>query len=108
MAIHWRLKTYLAQYHSIYKVKELQEKIRKNTGVIISVQNLSKYLNQQPKAIRLATVQIICSALNCKLDRFCTVTPSEKRAEKERKLAYQNTPISKRGVTSCPDPVDYL
>ena len=88
MAISWRLKSYLAQNHSIYGATQLQKKIRNVTGIIISVQNLSNYLNAKPKAIRLETMQIICTALNCQLTMFCKVSPDEGKEKTEKKLSY--------------------
>jgi guanylate kinase len=57
MAINWKLKTYLAKEHSIYKLVDLQKKITKSTGVIISTQNLANMMNHKPKQIRLETAR---------------------------------------------------
>lgn len=108
MAISWRLKTYLATKHGIYGAVALQKKITKKTGVLISVQNLCNFLERKPKMLRLETIELLVTALDCQLEDFCKITPSEiKVTSSPRKLSYQNTPLSKRGVKSFPDPKDY-
>jgi len=108
MSIHWRLRSYLSQKHSIYSATEFQKKIIKKTGIIISLPNLCNIINNKPKAIRLETMEIICSALDCELHQFMEVKPKVYRKKDERKkLSYKNTPHSKIGVKNFPDPKDY-
>ena len=109
MSIEWFLKKYLAKNRSIYSATELKRLISKRTGVVISLWNLCKILNSRPKMIRLETIEVICSALDCKLEDFCQITPGKiKKKEKEKvKLSYKNTPHSKRGIHHFPDPQDY-
>lgn len=107
MPIEWNLKTYLAKKHAIYSATELRKVIIKQTGIIISLQNLCNYLNEKPKMIRLETIDILCSALNCKLENFCRIIPSSRKKKDNEKLSYKNTPISKRGVGGYPCPKDY-
>jgi len=106
MAIHWRLKTYLAS-QGIYSATKLQQKIVEKTGVLISIQNLCNYLNHRPKILRLGTVELICSALDCELQTFCTVSGGVKKLSEVKKLAYGNTPLSKRATKQFPDPKEY-
>jgi DNA-binding Xre family transcriptional regulator len=107
MAIHWRLKTYLATSHGIYRATVLQKRIVKKTGVLISVQNLRSYMNKKPKAIRLKTLELLITALECKMSDFLDIKPAEFSVGETKKLSYQNTPLSKRSVTQFPDPKDY-
>jgi len=107
MAIRWKFKLYLAQKHQLYTVSALQKRIVKKTGVIISVANLCKYVNRVPKMIRLDTMEILCSALDCDLHQFLSVTPKTMNAEKKRKLSFKNTPKKKIGVSAFPSPSDY-
>ena len=107
MCIQWKLKKYLEQKHAIYSATELKKKIEKDTGVVISLQNLCNYLNKTPVMIRLHTVEIICSALNCKLSDFCAITPDGVKKKNHEKLSYKNTPLAKRGVIQFPNPKDY-
>lgn len=107
MPIQWNLKNYLSKKHGIYSATELKKAITVKTGVVISLQNLCNHLNSTPTMIRLATIEIICSALNCKLDAFCQITPGEKKKKDNEKLSYKNTPLAKRGIHQFPNPADY-
>ena len=107
MSIEWKLKKYLAENHAIFSVTAFKSVIAENTGTIISLQNLCNYINSKPKMIRLETIQIICSALNCKLDDFCKISPEENKKKEGVKLSYKNTPHSKRGAHQFPNPQDY-
>ncbi|MEO5969862.1 MAG: helix-turn-helix transcriptional regulator [Bdellovibrionia bacterium] len=107
MAVHWRLKTYLASQHGIYSATELQKKICSQTGVLISLRNVCDYLNGKPKNIRLTTMEILCGALNCKLSDILEVTPKHYSFTKTRKLEPEKTPFSKRAIKNFPDPDAY-
>lgn len=107
MAINWKLKTYLFTKHSVSKVTAVQKLIAAKTGVTISKQNLCNYLNEKPKALKLETIEILCTAFDCKLSDFCEVIPSKKQKPADRKLSFKNTPLTKRGLKSFPDPSDY-
>lgn len=106
MAIQWRLKT-LAAERGIYRAKDLQRKITEATGVIISLQNVCNLLKGKPQSIRLHTVEIICTALDCKMADFCNVSPKKFDVDKIRKLSFENTPHKARGKSSFPEPKDY-
>jgi DNA-binding Xre family transcriptional regulator len=111
MAVHWRLKSFLATKYGIYGAVALQKRVATKTKVLISVQNLCNYLEKKPKSIRLETIELLCTALECELHDFCEVKLSaaiQKNKESTvKKLSYQNTPHSKRAVTSFPNPEDY-
>ena len=110
MAIHWRLKTYLANHHGIYSAVALQKKITEATGIIISAQNLRSYLNQVPKVIPLKTIELICTALQCDLASFCEVKakPHCRGKIQPKKLSFHNTPLKKRVSGDLfPDPIVY-
>ena len=107
MAIHWRLKTYLATAHGIYHATTLQKRIVKRTGVLISVQNVRGYMNQKPKSIRLKTLELIVTALECRMSDFLEIKPAEISIGETRKLSYQNTPFAKRAASQFPDPKNY-
>jgi putative transcriptional regulator len=109
MAIHWKLKTYLVKKHGIYSATELQRKISSKTGVLISLRNICGYLNQKPKNIRLSTIEIICSALDCKLASICEVTPKQyvPSPSKLQKLEPTKIPFSKRAAKNFPEPAHY-
>jgi len=105
--IRWKLKAELLKKHQISKVVDLQKLIIKKTNVIISVANLCKYVNSQPKMIRLETIEIICSALDCDLSSILSVNPKVFKTEKKTKLSFKNTPKSKIATKSFPEPSNY-
>jgi len=108
MGVSWRLKSYLARKHQIYTVSELQRRIAKKTGVTISVMNLCKYVNREPKRVSLRTVELICTALKCNLSDFLTVKPQVLMGHPTpRQLCAQTTPRSKIGLKGFPEPAKY-
>lgn len=114
MAIHWRLKSYAASQHGIYSGTRLRRRIAEKTGVLISLQNVCNYLNAKPKSLRLTTIELICTALDCDLKDFCEIqawSESKKAAVKPgdppKKLSFKNTPLAKRAIKAFPDPREY-
>lgn len=107
MAIRWTFKQYVATKHQIYSSTALKKKITEETGVVISVAQLCKFMNGTPKMIRFETAEILCSALECKLSDFLVITKKQMNAAQSRKLSYKNTPIGKIGVRAFPAPADY-
>jgi DNA-binding Xre family transcriptional regulator len=106
--IRWKFKSYLASQHQIYSATALQKLIVKKTGVVVSVANLCKYVNQPPKMIRLETIEVICSALECELSALVEVGPKKFNQESKRKLSYKNTPKSKiANQKQFPEPQSY-
>ncbi len=63
-------------------------------------------MNKKPKMLRLETIEVLCTALDCDLKNFCNVTPG-KFKKINQKLSYKNTPLSKKGINSFPNPEDY-
>ena len=51
--IRWNFKSYIFEKHQIYSVTELQKLIVKKTGVVISLAQLCKFVNQKPSMLRL-------------------------------------------------------
>jgi DNA-binding Xre family transcriptional regulator len=107
MAVRWTLKRFLAEKHQIYSVTDLQKKIVKKTGVVISVANLCAHVNRAPKMIRLTTVEIICSALECELQDFLSITAKVMDPTHTRKLSFKNTPKAKIATKAFPKASDY-
>lgn len=107
MAIRWKLKKYIEDEHSIYSAKKLKQLIKNKTGVCISLQNVCNYLTKRPVMVRLETMEVLCTALDCNLSKFLEVTPSKTNKKADRKLSYKNTPHTKRGQNDFPDPEDY-
>ena len=107
MTIKWNLKNFIEKKHSIYSATELKKMIQKKTGVSISLQNICNYLNKNPAMIRLETMEIICTALDCNLQEILKITPIIKPKKVTRKLSYKNTPHAKKGISAFPNPEDY-
>jgi DNA-binding Xre family transcriptional regulator len=109
MAISWRLKTFLSSQRNIRTAIELQKRVAKKTGILISVQNLCLLMNKKPCSLKLKTMELICTALECNLSDFCEIKPAEIKSSKSavKKLSYQNTPFAKRAQKRFPEPKDY-
>jgi DNA-binding Xre family transcriptional regulator len=109
MSVSWQLKSFLSQKYSIYSATELQKKMAIKTGYVVSLPNLCKLINKKPKMIRLETMELICSTLDCALSDFLEVRQKKyKNAGERKKYSYINTPLSKRATKSFPDPKNYL
>ena len=111
MAIHWRLRSYIASQRGLLKPVQLQKRVLNKTGVLISLQNICNYLNKNPSSLNLKTMEILCTALDCELKDFFEVAPSKKLLESKgdeiKKLSWKNTPVNKRAQKNFPDPKDY-
>ena len=107
MAIHWKLKQYVRDKHSLFRLKDLQQHIAEQTSIVVSMQHLSDLLGECPKSIRLQTMEILCCALNCTLHDLVTIEPGKRKEKTIRKLSYQSTPLGKRGREAFPNPSDY-
>lgn len=108
MAIHWKLKKYVRDKHGLFRLTALQQQIVEKTGIVVSLQHLSDLTKDCPKSIRLQTMEILCSALNCTLSDLVTIEPNRRKEKEVRKLSYQSTPLEKRGLGSFPNPSDYV
>lgn len=108
MPIKWNLKRFLATKYQIYSVKELQKRITKQTGIIISHSNLCKLVNKEPTLLSVRTAEIICSTLQCELSEFLVITPKNfNKKNKVTKLSPINTPITKLLKVEFPEPDNY-
>lgn len=108
MSISWKLKQYASRKYGVYRAVDLQKIIVDKTGVLISLQQVCNLLNKRPVSLKLTTVEVVCTALECNLSDICEVTSSSKRKSKSvKKLSYKNTPHNKRGVKKFPNPDDY-
>ena len=107
MAIHWKLKQYIREKYGFLRLKDLQRRIMEKTGIIVSLQHLSELGRGCPKSIRLHTMEVLCSALDCTLNDLIAIEPSKRKEKATRKLSYQSTPLEKRGREAFPNPSDY-
>jgi DNA-binding Xre family transcriptional regulator len=92
MAIAWTLKKWLAVNRDIYRPSEVQSLLAEKVGVRLSLQAISTIINGQPSALRLQTIQALCTALDCRLSDFCDVTP-DLPTERKKKKANGPTPL---------------
>ena len=106
MAVHWRLRSFLAK-KGIFTATAFQKRILKKTGILISLQNLCNYMNRRPSLLRLKTIEIICTSLDCSLEDLCTVKPLKINEKSEKKLSFKNTPHAKRSLKKFPNPNNY-
>jgi len=110
LSVQWHLKSYIRTKHNILKLTDFQKLLVRETGVRISIQHLSNLINRKPASIKLSTIEIICTGLNCNLSDFCEIkhsSPLAKKKTKLRKLSFQTTPHQKKIQNSFPDPNDY-
>ena len=107
MAIHWKLKQYIREKYGFLRLKDLQGRIMEKTGIIVSLQHLSELGRGCPKSIRLHTMEVLCSALDCSLSDLIAIEPSKRKEKAARKLSYRSTPLGKRGRETFPNPSDY-
>lgn len=106
MAIQWRLKSFVSS-RGIYRARDLQRKITEKTGIIISLQNICNLLKEKPLGVKLKTIEIICTALDCNMTDFCNISAGKFDPTNVRKLSFHNTPHKNRGSAELPEPKDY-
>lgn len=71
----WDFKPWLVTEHGINTATDLQDVLRKQAGVELSLQAVCALLNGTPKALRFQTAQAISNAFRCDLSEFFDVTP---------------------------------
>lgn len=62
--IKWKLKQVMVD-KGLWTGQELLDLLEKKAGIIISHTAVMQLIKQQPKAIRLQTLEALCTALNC-------------------------------------------
>ena len=114
MPIVWNLKKWLVVERDIYRPSELQEVLKRETGIYLSLQSISALINGKPNALRFQTIQALCNALNCKLSDFCDVLPDvASKSQKRRKVAGESLTRLYGGgkakeANAFPDPRDFI
>lgn len=114
MAVVWTLKKWLAVERDIYRASQLQALLAKKAGVQLSLQAISVLINGEPQALRLQTIQALCTALDCKLSDFCDVLPDTVTERRKKKASgdtpsklYGGRPASKEPDSIFPDPRNF-
>lgn len=98
MPVEWKLKKWLAVERDIYRPYELKALLAEKAGVYLSLQAVSALMNGTPSALRLQTIQALCTALECKLSDFCEVLPETVSEKKQRKVAGGGEPTRLYGT----------
>lgn len=105
MPIQWTLRKWLAVTHDLYGATALRMRILEATGIDISSQALGELLRKPPRALRIDTVQAICTAFQCKLSEFCEVTPNPaRRRSRHRPYASQGRKRRVEAISDFPAP----
>jgi DNA-binding Xre family transcriptional regulator len=119
MPVEWKLKKWLAVERDIYRPYELKALLAEKAGVYLSSQAVSALMNSTPSALRIPTLQALCTALECKLSDFFEIFP-ETVSEQKRKKAVGGEPTRLYGnekesrsagsseISSFPSPRDYM
>lgn len=92
MPIIWNLRKWLALNRDIYRPADLQLLLREKAGVILSHQAVATLMHSTPSALRLQTIQALCTALDCKLSDFCEVLP-DTDANRMRRRKASGSPV---------------
>lgn len=116
MPLIWNLRKWLAVNRDIYRPVDLQKLIAEKAGVHLSLQTISALMQSTPSAVRIATLEVLCTALECKASDFFDVLPPSSQEEHEaRKKAAGDTPKPLYGAKESkpqpespfPDPYQY-
>ncbi|MDJ0766531.1 MAG: helix-turn-helix transcriptional regulator [Myxococcota bacterium] len=75
MPLKWTLRKWLAVMQDVYQAAELRRRILEATGLDITPQSLARMMSKPPRALRVATIEAICTTFQCQLSDFCEVTP---------------------------------
>jgi len=74
MAFTWTLRELVATKFGIDKPADLHRLLTERTNLKITVQAVGLLLSKPPEALRIPTMQALCTALNCKLSDFASIT----------------------------------
>jgi DNA-binding Xre family transcriptional regulator len=77
LPVQWTLRKWLAVNYDIYKSTELRTLLSEKAGYSLSKTAAAALLKKPPGALRIRTMQAICTALNCKLSDFFDVLPEQ-------------------------------
>jgi putative transcriptional regulator len=75
MPVKWKLREWLRRERDQTRPTDISRMIYRRTGYKISVQAIAELLNN-PKMLRLETMEAICSSFDCKISDLLEVIPS--------------------------------
>lgn len=116
MPLVWNLRKWLAVNRDIYRPVDLQRLIAEKAGVHLTIQAVSALMKKQPAELRIATLEALCVALDCKASDFFDVLPPSAEVEHESKVKIAGdtpAPLSGANVPKThqespfPDPYQY-
>ncbi len=115
MPLVWNLRKWLAVNRDIYRPVDLQKLIAEKAGVHLSLQAISALMQSQPSALRIATLETLCTALECKASEFFDVLPAGPQEQKpELRVAgdaptslYEDKEPEPHQESPFPDPYQY-
>ena len=67
---------------NIHRPNQLSDALWAEAGFKISIQAIHMLINKQPEALRISTMQAICTALGCKLSDFFEIYPDGRGNDK--------------------------
>lgn len=92
MPVEWNLRKWLAVNRDIYRPVDLQRLLVEKAGVHLSLQAVSALMQSPPRALRIATLEALCAALDCKASDFFDVLPPTPQQREKLKKAVGETP----------------
>lgn len=75
MSLRWKLRQIMAK-NDIWTGTELARIMEEKTGYKMSAPSISALINQEPKQMKMSTLDALCTTLNCKPDELLVHTPS--------------------------------
>ena len=113
MPLVWNLRKWLAVNRDIYRPVDLRKLIAEKAGVQLSLQAISTLMQSHPSALRIATLEALCTALECKASEFFDVLPAGTQEQQQRVAG--NAPLPQSGAkepvqhqeSPFPDPYQY-
>jgi DNA-binding Xre family transcriptional regulator len=114
MPLVWNLRKWLAVNRDIYQPVDLQKLIAEKAGVQLSLQAISALMKSNPSALRIATLEALCIALDCKASDFFDVLPPSPQEQQKRVAGDAPTPLyggakepKQQPESPFPDPYQY-
>ena len=115
MPLVWNLRKWLAVNRDIYRPVDLQKLIAEKAGVHLSLQAVSALMQSTPSALRIATLEVLCTALECKASEFFDVLPPNTQEGQQLHKAVGDAPSPLYGTKGAdtrqespfPDPYQY-
>jgi DNA-binding Xre family transcriptional regulator len=106
MPLVWNLRKWLAVNRDIYRPVDLQKLIAEKAGVHLSLQAVSALMQQNPSALRIATLEALCTALDCKASDFFDVLPLSQEEQRSKLRVAGDAPTPLYGAKKPEPPLE--